>query len=352
MTALPATDERVLLDIVGCAHRQILAPSLNHLDGCSPESVISNKAARQYIDTLVDTHGSWIVSEPHCGDLEKKKFVADYLKKRYTALRNNPPTVAIDFYRQVVRVSWEWKFTLFSLCQLQLVQGGFYLTPSDFKILGKQDFVGHTNPTVTCLAWAMYQQHMQQLFEPILDLSEWPEKLLSSPQTYLPSIGFTEVAEPRTGDLIVYYSSQISSSEHFGVIADDMQVYSKWGETQIFKHPVTTVPTYYGDCYFFFRKEWPSKTLQTWVETKKVIPLPLTAYGAKTYLLKQLISHLFQAKVLERSIFGKPYHTKLAYHLGREAQKPSYEGSAEKQVEAMARNANASVLPDFEMLHF
>lgn len=60
----------------------------------------------------------------------------------------------------------------------------------------------------------------------------------------------TEVQEPATGNLVLYFSER--RWRHAGIVVADGRVVSKWGSYGVYDHELGEVPTEYGDSTRFF----------------------------------------------------------------------------------------------------
>ena len=66
-----------------------------------------------------------------------------------------------------------------------------------------------------------------------------------------PGRGRPVIESPQAGDLAIY--SLEGEVKHFGRVADNQKIRSKWGASHIFEHDIGAVPIHYGDTITFFK---------------------------------------------------------------------------------------------------
>lgn len=67
---------------------------------------------------------------------------------------------------------------------------------------------------------------------------------------------FDQPSDPLKDDFVVYFDGEANFS-HMGVYVSDGTVESKWGSGDVWRHPVTSIPSLYGKEIKYFRS--PSK---------------------------------------------------------------------------------------------
>jgi hypothetical protein len=63
---------------------------------------------------------------------------------------------------------------------------------------------------------------------------------------------FDQPSDPLRNDFVLYFDDEANFS-HMGVYDGEGFVESKWGESDVWKHPLTSVPTMYGKHIKYFR---------------------------------------------------------------------------------------------------
>mgnify|MGYP001604471914 CR=1 FL=1 len=90
------------------------------------------------------------------------------------------------------------------------------------------------------------------------------EELWSDTIRFLEGKGYYEVEMPKKGVMVAYFNTDYSAvlegarlgqaiAKHFGVFQNN-RVISKWSRGHVYRHPIESVPTLYGDEARFFRK--------------------------------------------------------------------------------------------------
>ena len=67
--------------------------------------------------------------------------------------------------------------------------------------------------------------------------------------------GYTQVDDPKEGDMVVYLDTELKEQVHVGFYKENNKVLSKWTYGNVYLHDLEKVPESYGDVVMFFRKD-------------------------------------------------------------------------------------------------
>lgn len=138
------------------------------------------------------------------------------------------------------------------------------LALTDLELVAKNDELGTEELCLDCFSYVFWHLKREPWAAPrevwtpggVRYLTCYPDEGWAQPRTFLLSHGYVLVDIPQVDDVVGYRhgADWLQFFPHWGIVAADGMIKSKFGHTNVYKHRLRQVPLEYGDAIEFFRK--------------------------------------------------------------------------------------------------